>query len=90
MSDPSTQSRFSPFTCNITHKLFKTVEWYTMENPMSDLYFLTIYASLWASEHTEYHDQQNAVQDGKVDCDTTECTMAFLCSDHNFSLPDTV
>ena len=77
-----------------------------MENPMSDLYFLTIDASLWASEYSEYNGQQNAVQDMKVECNTVEYTMAFLCSDwlycpshginflilesNNFSLPDTV
>lgn len=77
-----------------------------MENPMSDLYFLTILASLWASEYTEYNGQQNPEQDVKVEYNTIESRTAVLRSDwlycqshginflisksNNFILPDTV
>lgn len=82
MSDPGEQSHFSlPFICNITHKLYNTFEWYTMENPMSDSYFLTILASLWASEYTEYNGQQNPEQDVKVEYNTIESRTAVLRSD---------
>lgn len=52
-----------------------------MENPMSDLYFLTILASLWASEYTEYNGQQNPEQDVKVEYNTIESRTAVLRSD---------
>ena len=42
---------------------------------MSDLHFLTIHTSLQASEYSEYNGQQNT--ELKVECNTTECTMAF-------------